>query len=222
MRTGLDPSASRARDAFRREPDLTALREAYRDLTTNPTQAVEKLQSLSDRGSVMAKLYLGYAFRTIPELINLDLSKLWYERAVQDNNLDAKFMLSNIYRNEGTFDKAVALLGEWLEDNLMGSIYLLGVRYKHGEWVEKNENTAKTLWIRAARMGHLWAQRDLSFLYMSDIKNPMLSFWGVLMWIGLIPKILYTVMVDPYCDQLTAEPQKARFMKVPMQKFEGR
>jgi uncharacterized protein len=145
---------------------------------------------LAEQGEVDAQLYVGWMLHTGKGVTkNLREAEEWYRRAIAANSVRAEFNLGSLFWNSRDFPRAL----EWFEragaDGFGPALYHLGRMYRHGVGVAASPAKAREYVERAARLGHIYARRDLALEMVtgargiSQIPRGFLRLCGVV-WLG--------------------------------------
>ena len=137
--------------------------------TADPVRALESLQSLSQQGSVNAMLRLGWAHeRGIGTAVDLKQAETWYLRAREGGSVsDANDRLGSIYWGRKDYANACTAFAAGAAANNLRCMYWLGRMYRDGLGIDKQPETARTLFEQASLQGNLFARIALARLLMS-------------------------------------------------------
>ena len=154
--------------AWENEPDLAALRRAYDLIGRDGPSAIDDLQRLARRGSLMSMVYLGNIYRRGEADVPPDLTtaECWFRRAADKGSLVALFHLSILYLNQKRYPEAEAALTDGSRRDYAPSAYWLARLYWHGPLDRRRPAEVVALLERAANAGHIWANRDLGIGYL--------------------------------------------------------
>ena len=103
--------------------------------------AIERFTTLAEQGLAEACQQLGFIFKTEEKFLDPERSQLWY-------------------------GKYLFLLRRAAENGDASALLSLGQHYQYGELVGTNYNKARSLFLRAAQMGHEEAQFHLANLFL--------------------------------------------------------
>lgn len=103
--------------------------------------AIERFTALAEQGVAQACQQLGFIFKTEEKYLDPGRSQLWY-------------------------GKYLFLLRRAAENGDASALLSLGRHYQYGELVGTNYEKARSLFARAAQMGHAEAQFHLSVLFL--------------------------------------------------------
>jgi uncharacterized protein len=125
-------------------------------------EALKRYRTLADGGSTTAQLFVGWMYHAGQGVKqDFDEARRWYQKAA-DANAMGQFYLGTLFRSEQQYQLAV----EWLEKSASQgyppALYRLGRMYDTGEGVPVDYDRAYSCFKRAAKMGHLLAQREVA------------------------------------------------------------
>lgn len=126
-------------------------------------EALGQYRTLADRGSATAQLHLGWMYQEgLGVQRNTDEACQWYKKAAESGSPLGQFYLGTFYAREKNYQQAVVTLSKAAAQNYMPAIYRLGQMYDVGEGVAPDRKKALEYIEQAAKMGHLFAQRDIA------------------------------------------------------------
>ena len=177
------PSEAEGQIDWASEPDRQALVEAYHALKTHPAAGRIGLEDLAARGSVMAMIYLGSAFK-FGEGATKDLgaAEKWYARAAGAGSAFGKYELGRLYLRTHRYEDARRVFIEATERGYVPAIHFLGRIYLFGYGVETDVVKAESYLKTAASRGNLHARRALAHLYLKH-GNLRSKLKGIRLWI---------------------------------------
>jgi len=168
------------------EPGADALRRAYELLKTNPKKAVNELEALADRGSLMSIWYLADAYYSGRYFAkDMNGAKKWYRRAEESGASYGSHMLGSVCYKIEEFPEALSAFSRGAANGYAPSIYRLGMMYKDGKGTSVDLNESRRLLESAVAKGHLFAKRDLGTLYISGKMGIQAIPKGFLMIVSL-------------------------------------
>jgi TPR repeat protein len=188
------------------EPDIFALNTAYVRLQTSPNlEVISLLEDLANRGSLMSKLYLAWAYekgKGIP--VDDNKAELWYRKAINENSSLATYYLGHFYLKKDNFTEAKEFFQIGTSMNYSPAIYCLGCLFLEGKGCEKNPNEALNLFSKASHMGHVFAKRSLAGMYLTGQYGIANFFRGIGMFFFALKDLLAIRSKDPESDLLRA------------------
>jgi TPR repeat protein len=185
------------------EPDLDQLRRAYRELATNPSQALHDLEELADRGSQMSMRYIAQAYKDGTEVTrDLDQAEAWYRRAINAGSTHSMHSLGLLYLYKKEYLKAIEEFSAAVSKNSSPSMYILGRMYFRGEGVDRNISAARNLWENGVTLGHIPSRRHLADLLMTGQFGILQILRGVWLWISGVIQAFFILMNDPGSERL--------------------
>jgi hypothetical protein len=172
-------------------------------LRTDPAQALNDLEALASRDSLMSMVYLGWAYSK-GDGLDQDARKAeeWYRKAADAGSVMAGFYLGVLLLNQGRFEQAIREFELGVKSEFTPSIDRLGKMYFYGLGVPSDILKAKELWQRAANRGHVRAMRRLAFAMAGGRYGVLNIPRGVVMIITLIADIYRIASQDPRSDLL--------------------
>lgn len=188
------------------EPDLFRLKAASDAIATNPEWALGELMALAEQGSVLSMIHLGCSFRDgLGGKVDTIQATRWFERAKDCGSLLGSFYLGSLYWRLEDYDKAEVELSSSADKDYMQSIYWLGRFYIYGP--EGRRDVAKGLNFlrKGAKMGHIFAKRDLGSLLMGGAEGMFGRVNGLLIFISGIMEARRTAARDPSSQRLRSD-----------------
>ena len=126
-------------------------------------EALGQFRALADHGSATAQLHLGWMYQEgLGVQRNTDEACQWYKKAAESGSPPGQFYLGTFYAREKNYQQAVIMLSKAAAQNYMPAIYRLGQMYDAGEGVTLDRKKAIEYIEKAAKMGHLFAQREIA------------------------------------------------------------
>jgi TPR repeat protein len=118
---------------------------------------------LAEQGDVDAQIHVGWMLHKGNGVTkNLREAEKWYRLAIAANSATEEFYLGCLFWNNKDLPRAL----EWFEkagaDGYSPALYHLGRMYRHGVGVAASPAKAREYVDRAARLGHLFARRDIA------------------------------------------------------------
>ncbi|HEX3365616.1 hypothetical protein [Phenylobacterium sp.] len=158
-----------------------------------------EMERLAKAGSLSAILYLADALRTgwLYEK-DLELSEEWYRVAVTMGSHRAIYSIGQIQLAKDEIVEAMNKFRIGVDANYPPSIdSLAGILYNRIR-TESSIKEAKSLWWRAASMGHVYAIRNLARLYISGREGVLLIPFGLIVLIYAGVSFLFNYRYDRY------------------------
>lgn len=173
------------------EPDVVALRNARSALSTNPSQAINALEELAARGSLLSRIYLGQAFLSgIGGAVDLNASEKWYRSAAESGSVFAFYCLGRVYLRMKDYTRAEEAFRKAATDDYPPALRMLGFMYLRGYTGFRDWNRAKELLEQATAKGDFYAKGYLAgllvhgpswFVFRSPFR-PRETFRGLVLW----------------------------------------
>ena len=176
------------------------------------TKALQCFRKGANKGDSEARFYYGYYYENgLGIEQSFSKAAFWYEKAANKGVLSAKHNLALLFVDGKGVKKnqpyAVKLMTECANANLPISQYMLGVFYENGEGVNQSIPIAAKWYEKAARNGHIDAQRTLATLHYLYGDKEMAKYWitiaaqnGDEAAIELYPTITNTVLESLFQD----------------------
>jgi TPR repeat protein len=185
------------------EPLPAELENAIDVRRTDPFSAVKQFESLAEKGSSLAMLYIGDTYangRGIER--NIDLGDQWYQRAAEYGSIEAGHRLAFGYYHQGQYGKAVEELSNLSERGFTPAMYVLGSFYYCGTGVEKDLGKAIKYWKMAESAGHLAAARRISILLRTGEFGLTKKLTGYLKLLRTLYPYVKCIMQHPRSDRI--------------------
>lgn len=131
--------------------------------TERYAEAHQKYLELAHGGSKTAQLMVGWMYqvgRGVEQ--NVGEARRWYKRAADAGSPAAQFYLGLLHRVEGAFPDALRGFEAAASQDYAPALYRLGRMYDVGEGAQIDRDKAYEYLARAARLGHLFAQREIA------------------------------------------------------------
>ena len=141
----------------------------YKDATTRK-QGIDLLMELADRGHTQSEHAVGMIHERGREVeADKDKAIFWYERAALKGHEMSQLNLAKIYLDEGgseDIDRAVDLLEQSAKQGVEEAQFMLGIVYgDESNPGVLNETKSFTWFLRAARLGHAYAQYNVGLIF---------------------------------------------------------
>lgn len=188
------------------EPDASRLLSAIELQEGDPLECLRIFQELAERGSNLAKCYLGDAYangRGVDR--DIEGGMQWYKEASDSGSIEASHRLAFWLWHFHKYQDAVAILEETSRRGYTPSMFLLGSIYYSdydNHEIEKNAELAKNYWMLAETGGHLIAKRRLSILLRQKGSGLLNIVNGHGKLIRFLPEFLYYTIKFPKSDRL--------------------
>lgn len=164
--------------------------EAY--LRRNYAKALELYKPLAHLGSpkamiTLARIYDGGDPVAARDFQNFEAARYWYEKALTEANLtEAALGLGAMhFLGRGVpvdYEKSFSYYQKFESTTSAIGLLRLGVMYETGRGVRKDFNKARELYSRAAKLGNIYARKNLGLLLWKHWHRP----WGLCLRIGAI------------------------------------
>ena len=153
------------------EPDASALEQAA--MLDYPDAEVAYL-SLIERGSTLSMINLASHYeRHASEHGSADFSRaeFWYRKAVDAGSAVSTLPCGCFYLRRQEYSIAANMFELGVDRDYPPAMVRLAHLYANGRGVERNEEKAEHLLMRAARMGNIWGKVGLATMYMNADKD---------------------------------------------------
>lgn len=186
------------------EPDLKRLHDAYEILSSNRAEGISELEDLVGAGSVIAMLYLGFAY-TQKENFNQAKAENWYRAAREKGSLEGLRYLAKMYIRQRRYEEAEDLLNCGISNDdavsmrLMAVIYLKDRRYSR---LDCSSETRRLLNISASR-GYVQSRKALAYLLIRGRFGIAGVLRGIIMYIHLFFLTVRIAARNPNDDRLS-------------------
>jgi len=154
------------------EENLSALREGYLLLSSNPERAREILEDLAKENSVMSMVYLGRSYAPGGKFSeDFERAKMWYLRAAEQGSLFARYSLAKLLLKKKYLEEARRHLELAAEQNYPPALHELGLMYRDGRGVEQDIVKSLAYLRESSALGHIFAKRDLAMVVRKNNPN---------------------------------------------------
>jgi|SRR5579885_52563 len=144
------------------EPDLARLHRAHQLLKTDAVTALIELSSLAEKGSIMAMIYLGNAYKLGQGTrIDQSQSERWYRRAADAGSMPAYYELGRVYLERKQYEEAKQAFTVAADRGYIPAVHFLGRMFFYGQGVTRDVRKASELLERASAGGSIYARRIL-------------------------------------------------------------
>ena len=181
------------------EPDERRLKSAYQTLRHDPARAHEELTALADRGSVMAMVYIGYAYeRGLGINANWQTAVEWYHQAAERGSSLAKCYLGGLLVQQGNDEEARWVLSdEALKQDPLSMYWLAKLALKR-----QNYEEACQYLENAIKKGHIPSQRLLGGILLRGRFGVNSFLKGLRLCLGAVVMAFMIAKDDPYNPRL--------------------
>jgi uncharacterized protein len=133
----------------------------------NKSKAESYFLKASEKGHPGAQYQLGLILK---EKGNIDAAVYWLEKAANNKDIKAQYLLGSIYEKgeiaDLDYSKAIHFYNMAITQKDPFSQYALGAMYASGVGVEKNLEKAFSLYIKAANQDYVLAQFSLGLFFL--------------------------------------------------------
>jgi TPR repeat protein len=151
-----------------KEPDIERLQKAHSLLKANPQTAVKELEALTELGSALAPLYLGWAYKTGNGIAQSQaLAEHWLKLSFDRGEIQASYYLGHLFSETARYDDSNIAFERGSVLGYAPSMYCLAMNILDAKNGLKDIGKAKKLLEGASIQGHVFAQRALASLYFS-------------------------------------------------------
>ncbi len=188
------------------EPDASSLWSAVELQESNPQECLRIFHELAERGSNLAKCYLGDAYAN-GRGVDRDIERgmQWYQRASDSGSIEASHRLAFWLWYQGEYQVAVERLKDIGERGFSPALCVLGSIY-YSDYddhkIASNVELALKYWRAAEASGHLIAKRRLSIFLRRKESGLFDKFRGYFKLLRLLPEFMYFSIKYPASDRL--------------------
>jgi len=127
------------------------------------TEAFEKSRLLAERGSTTAQVFVGWMYQ-VGRGVKKDLEEAgrWYKNAADAGFAEGQFYLGRLHLDRGNYQEAIHWIVKAASQNHMPALFRLADLYDVGEGVHVDREKAYQLFEQAAKMGHVFAQKEIA------------------------------------------------------------
>jgi TPR repeat protein len=185
------------------EPLPTA--EAIRDLIRKGQQAeaLRHARSLAESGAADGNLLLGWMYQAGsggPQ--NLKAAEACYLRAATSGSVKSMYYLGSLYVMTGDFARAIEWFTRSSNGGFAAATYHLGRMFLFGQGVEQDRDVAMRYFEKAAKQGHLLAQRNIIHAMIKGQRGIMNIPVGLAKLLHLTYVLFKTGLRDPQSDRV--------------------
>lgn len=149
------------------EPDAERLRAACDMLKVDPDCGLVQLTNLTEAGSAMAPLFLGWAYQNGDDLPKDEgRAEKFYQLALLRGEASASYYLGHFYSKNGRQDDSSLAYKSGVDIGYCPSMYCLAMNILSEDKTNEKITKARPLLELASSKGHVFAQRSLGELYM--------------------------------------------------------
>jgi len=190
-------------DIWANEPDIEQLRRLHALLRTDAARALNGLEGLAERGSLMSMLYIANAFSEgVGVRADPQQSEQWYRKAADCGSMLARYELGRLLLKREEYRAAQEAFERGMSQNHAPSIHMLALMYLRGQGVSKDKRRARELLEKSASLGHVFSKRNLGVLLMSGDFGPTQRLRGVSLFLSALRDAAVVVPRDPTSNQL--------------------
>jgi len=166
-------------------------------------EAFERYRKLADAGSITAQLLVGWMYHAGQGVKqNLDEARRWYKKAADSNSAEGQFYLGGLYRSEHQYEEAIAWLQKSVAQEYVPALYRLGRMHDIGEGVDLDKDKAYRYLEQAAKMGHLFARREVAVKMIKGRGGLINIFKGLYMFARVLCGGAKVASRDPDSDMI--------------------
>lgn len=165
--------------------------------------AFQKYIVLANAGSITAQLIIGWMYHSgLGVEKSLEEAQQWYQKAADANSSEGQFYLGTLYRSKQQYLQAVEWLTKSAAQKYMPASYRLGKMYDIGEGVNKDHIKAYEYFEQAAKMGHLFAQREIAVKMLKGHLGTINIIKGVFKFVRVLFAGARLASKDPDSDMI--------------------
>jgi TPR repeat protein len=167
--------------------------------------AFRRYLPLAEAGSVTAQLAVGWMLHE-GRGVDQDFVKArcWFEKAADAGSREGLFYLGVLSRAEQRYLEAIQHLERSASMDYMPAIYVLGLMHERGEGVGVDKDKAWRFYERAAKLGHLFAQREIAARMIRGQMGLMQIPIGLYLFVRTICTGFMLALRDPLSDRIRA------------------
>jgi uncharacterized protein len=146
-----------------RQALASQMNRAVRLLRIQPQKALQDLEVLAERGSIISMFNVGMAYKN-GVLGDPDMARAewWFRRAASLGSHPAEFMLGIIYMRRGDRQPGLEMLQSAAGAGYAPAMRALGGLYLRGDGVPQDLAAAQSWLERASSLGNLLARQNLA------------------------------------------------------------
>lgn len=186
------------------DPQSDRLWDALQLTKRDPSAGLGDLSLLARQGSGLSMMYLGdiylhgrYGIKRDPEL-----AAKWLDAAAYAGSIEAAYIYAFHLWKIKRFEESLALYNIIAKENYAPAQFVLGWKYLHGDYVERDLTKALHFFHLADRQGHLIAGQWICHILMKEISSPTSWFRGFIKKIWLTIPFVKCKIFYPKSDRL--------------------
>jgi hypothetical protein len=184
-------------------PFFFEVEEARKLYEIDARQAILKLISFSDQGSIRSMVLLGGIFRDgLMVDKDIDQAKIWYERAMDAGSSRASFYLGDLCWRLKEYEKAESALLLGSGKNYPPSVYWLATFYLRGPRSFRNFEKGIDLLEKGSKLKHIYARREFAGFLMHGRRGFFKRAMGVFLVISCAAEMIMAYRLDPSSPRL--------------------
>ena len=188
------------------EPDAGRLLFALELRESNPLECLNIFHELADRGSNLAKYYIGDSYANGRDVHrDIERGMQWYQNASDSGSIEASHRLVFWLWHNGQHQDAIEKLKYISERGFSPAMFLLGSIY-YSDYtdhsIEKNVDLALKYWKLAEARGHLIAKRRISVYLRGKDSGIIDKLKGYLKLLRFLPAFMFFSIKHPTSDRL--------------------
>lgn len=163
---------------------------------------IKALADLSDRGSTLAMMYLGFALTNGGDPDEVGQGEVLLSKAAKGGSIEGGFQLAQFLITQERGADAVSQLKALAELQYGPAMYRLGSILYRGELVDRDLPQAVAYLERAKAAGHLPSMALLSWIYRKHgfgMRGRLAAHWNCL---AKVPSLLWCLIRYPSSDRL--------------------
>jgi len=166
-------------------------------------EAFKKYLDLAQCDVISAQLFIGWMYHAGKGVKqNLDEAFRWYKKAAENESQEAQFYLATLYRSKHEYQEAIEWFKKSASKGYLPALYRLGKMYDIGEGVNKDEKRAFEYLEQAAKMGHVFARREIAVKLINGRQGIMNIFKALYMFVRVLYDAAKLDSKNPDSDML--------------------
>lgn len=188
-----------ASDSCRQELwDLVGLAES------DPDSAVEEMNRLAQKGSILSMVFLGDAYLVGRWGVTKDpdLGEHWLRRSAAGGSIEGAYHLARHLLGRGDYEAALDEYRRLASYGFSPAAFVLGALHYKGEIVAKDVRKALEYFREAGRLGHLPSRHWISYILMNNDMGFISWLHGLAKRVSLVIPFVKTKVMYPESDCL--------------------
>ncbi len=208
MTKSVDPLHSQPGENLQKEWDSEPLAPDLRKTlyvgNTDPAAAIESMKDIAAKGSSLNMFYLGeyYMYGRNGIKRDFEAAELWLREAASGGSIEGAYLLARYLQGRGRYEEAEVEYQKLANRGFSNALFVLGLQYYKGEWLEKDIEKSIGYFEEAEKRGHLHSKHWLSHIFRNENLGLAFLAKGWVKWFALIVPFVICKVKYPNSDRL--------------------